>query len=58
MFVFRAVLSTAMVVFGAAIIVRLLPYGLKGVPGLVLGAAMIGLGLYRLNQLRAVWSRR
>jgi hypothetical protein len=59
MLAIRTLLALGMIVAGAAIFIKILPYGVaQGFTGLVLGAAMIGLGLYRLYQLRAVWSRR
>ena len=50
----RAVLAIAMVVIGSVVIVRLLSLGLTMsiVPGLVLGTAMVALGLYRFKQIR------
>ena len=48
-----------MIVIGASIFIKMLPYGLaQGFTGVILGAAMIGLGIYRLNQIRLVWSRK
>lgn len=49
-----------MVVAGAIIVVRMFAIGLSAaiVPGIVLGAAMIALGLYRLKQLRGVTEPR
>lgn len=58
MIALRVVLSAGMVVLGASILIRMLPYGLPGLTGTILGAAMIALGIFRLNQLRAIWSRR
>lgn len=59
MIAFRAVIAVAMVLIGGSIVIKMLPYGLaQGFTGLILGAAMVGLGLYRLNQLRAVWGKR
>lgn len=56
---FRALLALAMIVIGASIFIKMLPCGLaQGFTGLILGAAMIGLGIYRLNQIRLVWSRK
>lgn len=48
-----------MIVIGAAIFIKMLPFGLaQSFTGLILGAAMVGLGIYRLNQIRLVWSRK
>lgn len=51
----RAVLSAALVLCGAVILARMLylvPSGKFGIlPGVVLGAAMIALGLHRLSQI-------
>ena len=59
MFALRALLSLGMIVVGASLFIKMLPFGLKqGFTGLILGAAMIALGAFRLNQLRAIWSRR
>lgn len=56
---FRALIAVAMIVIGCAIVVKMLPFGLgAGFTGLILGAAMVGLGCYRLNQIRLVWGRR
>jgi hypothetical protein len=51
MLLLRAILSGAIVIVGAAVVVRMAAYGFRGetVPGLVLGAAMIALGLHRLR---------
>lgn len=50
----RAVLAIAMVVVGSVVVVRVLSLGLTMsiVPGLVLGIAMVALGLYRFKQIR------
>lgn len=60
MIALRAALACGMVIVGGVIIARVLAVGLSGaiVPGLVLGAAMMALGLYRLKQLRAVTQPR
>jgi hypothetical protein len=52
------ILAIAMVVIGSMILFKMLAYGVAGFTGIVLGAAMIALGLYRINQLRAIWGRR
>lgn len=51
MLVLRAVLSAGLVLIGALVVVRMLGMGLHReiVPGVVLGAAMIGLGAHRLS---------
>ena len=56
MLVVRAVLAAGLVVVGATLIVRVAGAGLRIeiVPGLVLGAAMIALGLHRLGLIRKV----
>ncbi|MDE2482170.1 MAG: hypothetical protein KGN02_08265 [bacterium] len=52
MYAVRFVLAIAMVVVGAVIIVRMFPYPIKSTfTALVLGAAMIALGAFRLLQL-------
>ena len=52
MIALRAVLSFAMIVAGATIIVRMLAYPLaQTFTGIVLGLAMMALGLFRLRQL-------
>jgi len=51
----RALIAIAMIVVGATIIVRMLPYPIaQTFTGLVLGIAMIALGLFRLRQIAAV----
>lgn len=48
----RALLAILMMVVGATIVVRMLPYGLaQTFTGLVLGLAMMGLGGFRLHQV-------
>lgn len=55
----RAVIAIAMIVIGATIIVRMLPYPIaQTFTGLVLGIAMIALGLFRLRQIAAVRRNR
>jgi hypothetical protein len=47
---FRGLLSLGMIACGTIVIARLLPYARwEVVPGLVLGAAMIALGVHRLS---------
>ena len=47
----RAFLAAAMVVVGAIVLVRVAAFGFRveTLPGLVLGAAMVALGLHRLT---------
>jgi hypothetical protein len=55
----RALIAVAMIVVGATIIVRMMPYPIaQTYTGLVLGIAMIALGLFRLRQIAAVKHRR
>ena len=51
MIAYRAALAAGMVVAGAVLIVRLFAFGLRFelLPGLVLGAALIWLGIHRLS---------
>lgn len=51
----RAALACGMIVIGSILIVRALTLGLflATVQGVVLGAAVLALGLYRLKQIRA-----
>jgi putative effector of murein hydrolase LrgA (UPF0299 family) len=52
MLAFRAVLSAAMIVLGVVIIVRMLPYPISAsFTGIVLGLAMIALGIVRLRTI-------
>jgi hypothetical protein len=57
MLFFRAILSGAIVIVGAVVVVRMAAYGFRGetVPGVVLGAAMIALGLHRLRLIARAW---
>ena len=57
---YRAVISLALVVVGAIVLVRMLHlgFGLPELPGIILGAAVIALGAYRLRQIVRVWSER
>lgn len=58
MIAYRAVLAAATAVLGAIVTVRMLAYGIRieTLPGIVLGAAMIALGVHRLSLI--VRSRR
>lgn len=59
MLVVRGILALGMIAIGAIIIVRMFPYPIAGsFTGLVLGAAMIALGAYRLLQLKRVVQSR
>ncbi|MBV8372952.1 MAG: hypothetical protein JOY69_06800 [Candidatus Eremiobacteraeota bacterium] len=51
MLALRTVLALAITICGAAIVVRVAALGLRvqTLPGLVLGAAMIALGIHRLS---------
>jgi hypothetical protein len=55
---FRGILSVAMVLCGAVILVRMLeaihPGGFAILPGVVLGAAMIALGAHRISLILRV----
>ncbi|NNM93359.1 MAG: hypothetical protein HKL92_08455 [Candidatus Eremiobacteraeota bacterium] len=59
MLVYRAAISLALVIVGAIVLVRMfhLGFGLPELPGLVLGAAVIALGVYRLRQILRVWAK-
>lgn len=50
MIAYRALLAGATAVLGAIVTVRMLAYGIRieTLPGIVLGAAMIALGVHRL----------
>jgi hypothetical protein len=51
-FALRTVLSIAMIVVGAIIIIRMIPYPISAsFTGLILGLAMIALGILRLRTL-------
>jgi putative effector of murein hydrolase LrgA (UPF0299 family) len=51
-FALRTVLSIAMIVVGAIIITRMIPYPISAsFTGLILGLAMIALGILRLRTL-------
>lgn len=51
MLFFRGFLALAMVVVGAIVLVRVAAFGfrIETLPGLVLGAAMVALGVHRLT---------
>ena len=52
MIVVRGILAAAMVVVGATVVVKMLPYGIgQTFTGIVLGLAMMGLGAFRLHQI-------
>uniref|UniRef100_E6PH53 Uncharacterized protein n=1 Tax=mine drainage metagenome TaxID=410659 RepID=E6PH53_9ZZZZ len=58
MLVYRAAISLALVIVGAIVLLRMLHlgFGLPELPGLVLGAAVMALGAYRLRQILRVWA--
>ncbi len=60
MLVYRSVISLALVIVGAIVLVRMLHigFGLPELPGIVLGVAVIALGAYRLRQIFRVWAER
>ena len=60
MLYYRALISLALVIVGAIVLVRMLHlgFGIPELPGIVLGAAVIALGAYRLRQIVRVWSER
>lgn len=51
MIAYRAFLAGATAVLGAIVMVRMLAFGIRieTLPGIVLGAAMIALGVHRLS---------
>lgn len=51
MIAYRAFLAGATAVLGAIVTVRMLAFGIRieTLPGIVLGGAMIGLGVHRLS---------
>lgn len=52
MFALRTVLSIAMIVVGTVILVRMMPYPISAsFTGIILGLAMIALGVVRLRTL-------
>ncbi len=60
MLYYRALISLALVIVGAIVLVRMLHlgFGIPELPGIVLGAAVIALGAYRLRQIVRVWAER
>ncbi len=59
MLVYRAIIAIALILLGAYIIVRMMPFPLaQSFTGIVLGIAMIALGVIRLRQILAVRSAR
>ena len=60
MLTFRTLLSVAMIAVGAIVVSRMLAAGvrLEIVPGIVLGGAMIALGIHRLSLILRVWKTR
>lgn len=56
MLVVRGVLAVALIVIGGVILVRMLEAGIRVeiLPGVVLGAAMIALGVHRLSLILRV----
>ncbi len=60
MLYYRALISLALIIVGAIVLVRMLHlgFGIPELPGIVLGAAVIALGAYRLRQIVRVWSER
>lgn len=62
MLVFRAALAAVMVLLGAYILVEMFANARGGgfaiLPGVVLGAAMLLLGVHRLRLIARVWGTR
>ena len=59
MLIYRAIIAIALVLLGAYIIVRMIPFPIaQSLTGFVLGIAMIALGIIRLRQIIAVRSAR
>lgn len=62
MLIFHAVIAAMMVLLGAAILVEMIAAAGTGgfaiLPGVVLGAAMLLLGLHRLRLVARVWGTR
>ena len=57
MLVYRAFIAIALILIGAYIIVRMMPFPIaQSFTGIVLGIAMIALGVIRLRQILAVRS--
>jgi hypothetical protein len=59
MTLFRALLAVAMTAVGAFIVVEMLRYPIaQTYTGVILGLAMMGLGLYRLTLIRRTLGKR
>ncbi len=59
MLTFRFFIAFALIGLGGYIIFRMLHYPLaQSFTGLVLGGAMIALGILRARQIRSLWSKR
>lgn len=59
MLVYRAIIAIALIPMGAYIIVRMMPFPIaQSFTGIILGIAMIALGVIRLRQIIAVRSAR
>jgi hypothetical protein len=55
MLVYRAIIAIALILLGAYIIVRMVPFPIaQSLTGIILGIAMIALGVIRLRQIMAV----
>ncbi len=58
----RGALSAVMVVLGVVVLVRMLPHvpaaGFATVPGLILGGALIALGVHKISLILRVWGTR
>lgn len=55
MLAFRTMLSIAMILLGAYIIVRMMPYPISAsFTGIILGIAMIALGIVRLRAIYGI----
>ena len=52
MLALRTALAIAMILVGAALLIRMISAGVYGVTGFVLGVAILALGVYRLAQIR------
>ncbi|HUY10740.1 MAG TPA: hypothetical protein VMV73_00605 [Candidatus Dormibacteraeota bacterium] len=59
MIAYRALLAVAFTLIGVVVIFRVLALGfnLHALPGIVLGGALIALGLYRLRQIAEIRRR-
>lgn len=59
MLAFRAILALVMILVGAYVVLQMLRYPLaQSFTGIVLGAAMVFLGVLRLRQVREVMHKR